>query len=337
MKTTVEEALVEAFAARAATLPMAAAHRIRSVDYHPRRHRRAVGVGMGAGAVAGAATAGTVLAVVLGGAAPAYGGWSATPASSSGSAPPATATETSCTNQLASMRTPTGETSPGTWQSVLTDVRGPFTVALFQAGNDYAACFTGPSFIEVNRLTSSAGTGAAMSGELSVTNEAGGSARGGSAPMSGQTAVVLEGTSSGDVNQVVQSNLTTTSDGPYTLIDGRVANEVTGVTLALGDGKDVVATVADGWFVAWWPGVSTGATSALVTKASGTTTESLVPFNKLAPPGSCTNASGTTHCASSGGGQVQTGNSGSSGSGQNVTRAGNSGGTGGTGAGLTKP
>jgi hypothetical protein len=337
MKTTVEEELSAALAARAATLPIDAAHRIRSIDYHPRRHRRTVGAGMGAGAVAGAATAGTVLAVVLGGAAPAYGGWSAMPASSSGSAAPAATTEASCTNQLASMRTPTGESSPGTWQSVLTDVRGPFTVALFQAGNDYAACFTGPSFIEVNRLSSSGGTGAEQSGELSVTNQGGGSAPGGSPPMSGQTAVVLEGTSSGDLNQVVQSNLTTTSDGPYTFIDGRVASGVTGVTLELGDGKNVVATVADGWFVAWWPGVGSGAASAQVTKVSGATTEPFVPFNKLAPPGSCTSTSSTSHCVSSGGGQVQTGNSGTSGSGQNVTRPGNSGSTGGAGAAPTKP
>ena len=37
-----------------------------------------------------------------------------------------------------------------------------------------------------------------------------------------------------------------------------------------------MATVADGWFVAWWPG-SGSVTSAQVTTAAGTTTEPLVP------------------------------------------------------------
>ena len=34
---------------------------------------------------------------------------------------------------------------------MLTDVRGPFTVALFQNAGAYAACFTSSSFTEVTR------------------------------------------------------------------------------------------------------------------------------------------------------------------------------------------
>ena len=72
MKTAIEEELSDALAQRAASVPRAAAERLRCVDYHPRRRLLAVPVAVGAGAAASAATAGTVLAVVLGGAAPAY-------------------------------------------------------------------------------------------------------------------------------------------------------------------------------------------------------------------------------------------------------------------------
>jgi len=93
--------------------------------------------------------------------------------------------------------------------------------------------------------------------------------------------VSLEGTSSGDLNQILQNHLTTTSDGPYTFIDGRVANGVTGVTLALDDGQSIVPMVADGWFVAWWPGDTADATSAQVTNASGTKSEPFVPLSAM--------------------------------------------------------
>ena len=115
------------------------------------------------------------------------------------------------------------------------------------------------------------------------------------------------GTASGDLTQVTQSHLST-SDGPYTLVDGRVATGVTAVTLVLDDGQDVVTTVADGWFVAWWP-ESASATSAQVTSASGTTTESLAwahsPTAGPPAPGTSGN-SGTSGSSSSGG---STGNS----------------------------
>jgi hypothetical protein len=110
------------------------------------------------------------------------------------------------------------------------------------------------------------------------------------------------GTASGDLTQVTQSHLST-SDGPYTLVDGRVASGVTGVTLVLDDGQNVVTTVADGWFVAWWPD-SAGATSAQVTSAGGTTTESLAwahhPPAGLPAPGTSGNSGNSGN--SSGGG-----------------------------------
>ena len=350
MKTALEQELGTTLAARASTVPPGVAARLRAVDYHPRQRRRDLPIGLAAGA-ASAATAGTVLAVALGGASPAYAGWSATPVSSSA---PTTSAAPSCLSTLSSAPPARSGAAPttGTWQTLLSDVRGPFTITLLQNGSSYATCFSGPSFTEVNRITpASSGSGSgSSSGELSVSSQA---ANGGQdAPQGGLGSLVsLEGTLSGDLTQVLQNHLTTSTDGPYTFIDGRVANGITGVTLVLDDGQDVVSTVADGWFVAWWPGSTANATSAQVTKSTGTTSEALVPASHMgmkmpfgaAPkpgqpmtgvppalaPGSCTtsttantssgpsaNCKGTG--GNSGGGPSTSGNSGNSGAGGNT-------------------
>jgi hypothetical protein len=353
MLTVLEEELSEALAQRAASLPRSATERLRAIDYHPRRHLLAVPVAIGAGAVATAATVGTVLAVVLGGATPAYAGWSAMPSSS----PPSSSAAPDCLSTLASAASgPSGTgTGTGTWQTLLTDVRGPFTITLLQNGTSYATCFTGPSFTEVNRITSTSNGSGVQSGTLSVNSQTANS--GTSGPQAGGVGsrVSLEGTSSGDLNQILQNHLTTTSDGPYTFIDGRVANGVTGVTLALDDGQSIVATVADGWFVAWWPGDTADATSAQVTKASGTTSEPFVPLSAMGTkfplgqagsssgvalppaPGSCTTATTAPSTPIAPGVNCKASSSGA-GSGPTARKSGNSGnsGTGGN-TGITGP
>ena len=96
MKTELEAEVREAFAVRAGHLPMDAASRLRSIDYGPREHRlRAPAIGVGA--LAGAATVGTALAVVLGGSTPAYAGWSASPTTAAAPSPGADA---SCQSRL---------------------------------------------------------------------------------------------------------------------------------------------------------------------------------------------------------------------------------------------
>ena len=142
MTTQLENEVRAAMAARASIVPSGAVARVRAMDYRPRRRRAPAA----AGVLAGAATAGTVVAVVVGGGAPAaYAGWSATPTSASTPSPQAAA---SCQNQLTSARAGPqgGQLGSGAWQNVLTDVRGPFTVALFQDDGAYAACFTSSSF-----------------------------------------------------------------------------------------------------------------------------------------------------------------------------------------------
>jgi hypothetical protein len=322
MKTAFETELSQALATRAAGLPPGAAARLRAADYHPREHRlRAPTVGVGV--LAGAATAGTVLAVVLGGSAPAYAGWSATPTSDT----PSSSADATCQSQLASMSGAPGgsATSSGDWQNVLTDVRGPFTVELFQDGGSYAACFTGSSFTSVNQISSNGASGES-SNALHVS---GGSAAGGGGPLSAGTSAVgrISTTSSAELQQVVESHLTTASDGPYTLIDGRTEPGVTAVTLILDDGQDVVATVDDGWFVAWWPG-SGNVTSAQVTTAAGTATQPLELQSVPAPlpgggPGS--GSIGTHSNSGSSGSSGSSGDSGNSGPSVNSSSSGNSG------------
>ena len=204
----------------------------------------------------------------------------------------------------------------GPWESVLTDVRGPFTVALFQNDGAYASCFTSSSFTETSMVSSggsgegrSAWPGAQERGAPAGAGSGGGPGGGGSGGLSSVS--VAGETASGDLTHVTQSHLSTTSDGPYTLVDGRVAPGVTGVTLVLDDGQDIVTTVADGWFVAWWPDAA-GATSAQVASASGTTTEALSwPHHGPGGPP----ASGTSGATGSSGSSGNSGNSGGGGAG----------------------
>lgn len=281
MKTALEDQLSDMFAQRAASVPRIATDRVCSVDYHPRRHRVAVPVTVGAGAAAGAATVGTTLAVVLGGAAPAYAGWSPAPTASPTVSPSPQASQ-SCLTSLPSNEPGGGQLGSGSWQTVLSDVRGPFTVALFQNDGAYAACFTSSSFTSITQVS-------ADNGSTANAQSANGTVRsmGSAGPASGLSTTTVGGTSSGDLQNVVQTHLSTTADGPYTLVDGRVASGVTGVTLVQSNGQDVVATVSDGWLIAWWPG-DTAATSAQVTNASGTTTEALVQSSDKGGPGPST-------------------------------------------------
>jgi hypothetical protein len=327
MKTEFEAEVRQAFAACADTLPPGSADRLRAIDYGPREHRLRAPV-IGVGALAGAATTGAVLSVVLGGAAPAYAGWSATPTTT---AAPSPAADASCQSQLSGTQPgPAGATlGSGAWQSVLTDVRGPFTVALFQDDGAYAACFTSSSFTEINQVSEGSGSNAA-SGSMSVQGQGGGGSSP-TGPGGGFSSTSVGGTSSGDLQQVTQTHLSISGDGPYTLVEGRTASGVTGVTLVRDDGQDVVATVEDGWLVAWWPGSAT-ATSAQVSTPSGTTTEALVPsaHGPAAPPsspGSCTpgGSAGASSSVSSGGGPAVSCGS-STGNSENSGTAGNSGG-----------
>jgi hypothetical protein len=344
-----ELALRQTFAAQADTVPASAAARVRASDYHPRQHRLRTPVLVGGGTLAGAATVGAVLSIVLGGAAPAYAGWSAVPTARPAAAAPAlsgntgspsssSAAASQCEAALQSPHGPAGIQNSGTWTPVLTDVRGPFTTMLFDNGSSTAACFESPSFLSTNVFSGSGTSGAASaSGTTRVNSMVSAS---GSAPPNPNTpnisvsGATIEGTASGDLQSVVQNHLSTSQDGAYTLIAGRTADGVTGVTLVRDDGQDVVATVDDGWFVAWWPGSAT-ATSAQVTNASGTTTQAFTGASVVDPslPPHCatptTSPNGqTVRCSGGVMGSAPTGNSGPSTNESGSSASGNSGNTG---------
>jgi hypothetical protein len=59
----------------------------------------------------------------------------------------------------------------------------------------------------------------------------------------------------------------------YTYIVGQAGAAVTGVLLDLQGGPQVQATIANGWFVAWWPGQQGVAKEQLLTSTGAVTSQ----------------------------------------------------------------
>jgi hypothetical protein len=134
---------------------------------------------------------------------------------------------------------------------VLSDTRGPFTVRIY---SNTVTCMSGPNFTSVSgaRMTHAFGYG------------------------------TPQGIAVGGIHM-------TTRDGqPYTMVQGRAGDNVKSATLVLSDGARVKATVANGWFAAWWPGARDAVRAELATP-SGTRIQ---PLPSGAPvcrgPGPCT-------------------------------------------------
>jgi hypothetical protein len=288
MTDLLESDLSEAFASRAATVPTDVAARLSGIDYHPRTGRVSPRVKVGSLAGIAAATGTAVSIIVLGGAQPAFAGWSATPvASTSG---PSSAAVSGCQAQLGN-QTSRDVPSGGSWTPAVTDVRGPYTVVIYENGSARATCFSGPSFTVVSTHSTSDG-GAQQIQNSAVRSTAGSGV--------GQTSVsggAFVGTGSDAISFMTVSHLdlNAASGGDYTLVEGQTAPDVTGVSLVRSDGSDVVATTGGNTFVAWWPG-SQDVTSALVTTPSGQMSQSITLTKDFAhnstPPtpigGTCT-------------------------------------------------
>jgi hypothetical protein len=229
---------------------------------HRRVSRRLALSGIGALAAVGAVTVAVVLALAGAGASNAFAGWTATPtAPASGEAASALA---ACTSRLAGSGGGQSGVPAGGWQPLLTDTRGPFTAMILEAAGATATCLTGPSF------TSTEANAAQDSASQHVQSSATASA--GTPPV--VSIMGLGGSSSGPISEASQSQQSSGGGQPYTFVQGQVAAGVSGVTLSLSDGNNVQATLADGSFVAWWPG-SADTTSAQLASASGTTTQLL--------------------------------------------------------------
>ena len=252
MDKPLETELREVLASRAAEVPADAVERIRRADYRPRIRRvspRAAIALSGAGAVG----AGVAAAALLTGATPAFAGWTTAPAHSG--LRPAAAADSSCEASLAALPT----APPDSWTPVVTDVRGPYTLAVYESSGINGTCLTGPS---VTAISVQGARSASQSISIS------GSPRDGAVASSSGTVVGV-----GGIERLSQDHLSS-AGGPYTVIEGSVASDVSAVSLEVAGGTDVQATVGGGWFLAWWPS-SDAATAAQVTTPSGVTTQPL--------------------------------------------------------------
>jgi hypothetical protein len=294
----------EALRLRAFEIPNEAAARLRSVEYDPRGARWSNPIAFGAGAGVAATVATVVSLVVLGSSQPAFAGWSPTPTAASGGQ--IAAAEAACQARLANVPSASAAIPPATagqdLTPVLTDVRGPYTVAIYSSGSSSTTCFTGPSFTVVSSRSSSAGgqrqSGSISAGGVAASGGAGGAAGGVAATstQAGGAAFSIgpaggNGTTPADELQVSGAHFTLPDGSVYTLIDGQAGSSVIGATLLLDNGQQIEATTANGWFEAWWPGTPT-AVSAQVTTATGTLTEQLPAWT--APP-----QGGTSECTPS--------------------------------------
>ena len=311
MTNQLESDLRDALAAHVSGLPAGAEARLSGIDYHPRTGRLSPGVMVGSLAGVAAATGVVVSVATLVGAQPAFAGWLPQPTpAATGQMSSALAT---CRGQLAARSIP-GTAAVSGWNQVATDVRGPFTLSVYQSASAVASCLTGPSITIVSQ-SSTNGVATSESGR------AGGSGRG-----QGGGSVMFGGSGSGSIEHVSVAQFDSDSQGPYTVVEGQVTTGVTVVMLQRSDGEQVQATTTNGWFIAWWPGDQT-TSAALVTTAGGTSTQSLNLAPALAPGpppagGTCAKGPATAPPKSVCSGGSVSGGSGGSGSGGGATTGG---------------
>ncbi len=149
----------------------------------------------------------------------------------------------------------------------LADTRGPFTFSVYANSESTISCIQGPSFVALSRSQSSSPVNVPA-----------------------------------DQVQLASMHRSDRHGQAFGFAYGRAGTDVSAVTLVLDDGTKVQATVANGWFVAWWPG-SHELDSAELTTPAGASTQK---FDLPARPGGCnTNKdcpNGTSSVNSMGGG-----------------------------------
>lgn len=140
---------------------------------------------------------------------------------------------------------------------LLTDSRGPYTASIYADSTTSDVCLSG-SGVSVSSRSISAAPVSVAAGQIDLDG-------GGTRDSAGNA---------------------------LTLVDGRTGAGVTAVTIERSDGSYVQATVANGWYLAWWPG-TVAATKAEVTTASGTSTVAF-PSTPALPAPRCPAGA---HCA----------------------------------------
>ncbi len=242
MGEQLEHDLREALAARAAELDAGAGVRVLSRGYRARVTSAPALAGGGAG-LAAVGVGAALLATGLGTEAPkALAGWSSKPtppspqqirgadeACRSRLRPAAAIEPTRRVESGSQERRPGPMIAAGGWKEILTDRRGPYTITLFTAseGRAVVTCFTGRDGM--------GSLGGAFGNERRPPVGA------------GKIELVTSG-----------GNVTPPDEGSaqFSRVVGRTGPGVGRVVLRLRDGRRVTATVASGWFLAWWPGAS---------------------------------------------------------------------------------
>jgi hypothetical protein len=140
---------------------------------------------------------------------------------------------------------------------VLSDSRGPYTASIYANSTTSDVCLSGNGVSMSSNSTSQAPASVAA-GQIQ-------SSGGGTRDSAGNA---------------------------LTLVDGRIGAGVTAVTIDRSDGSSVQATVANGWYLAWWPG-TVAAASAEVATASGSSTVAFPSAPDLSAPACPSGA----HCA----------------------------------------
>ncbi len=143
----------------------------------------------------------------------------------------------------------------------LHDTRGPYTFEMFANARTLDTCLVGPSVLQTTDVTSVTPF-SAPAGQLALTGD----------------------------------HETDTRNGSYSIAQGRAGAGVTAATITLSDGSTVEATVANGWFVAWWPNANT-VQSASVSTTSGTHTQTFVAPGRTCSPKLCSSQGTTTNAS----------------------------------------
>jgi hypothetical protein len=255
MSDRFERELKEVFQRRAAGVPEDTYERLRETDFRPRSPTRRIGF-----ALTGLATVGAAVVISLsligvgGGPQRAFAGWTPvpTPAVSGRRAAAEAACLKETTRSVArdlrairqlelrqSAREHSGrhhhrhrllsslEAAAG-WRTAIADTRGPYTlVVLTNGSNGVATCLTGPDPARI--------VGASM----------GFGAPGASLPAAPADGIVelVTGYTAADVER----------DG-FSHAEGKAGAGVKAVRFVLADRTRVTASVANGWYLAWWPG-----------------------------------------------------------------------------------
>src|SRR6185437_8304556 len=156
----------------------------------------------------------------------------------------------------------------------LADARGPFTFSVYADSESTISCIQGPSFVALSQSQSST--------PVSVP---------------------------ADQVQLASAHRSARAGRDFGFAYGRTGTGVSAVTLVLDDGTEVQATVANGWFIAWWPG-SHQLESAELTTPAGSSTQK---FDLPSTPGGCNTNKDCPNGGSAHGGETNVNGGGSPG------------------------